>query len=217
MPELEDERGQGLLDFPDLGPRDYVQPSGRPGPGHMSSMSEDWFTPPDVVEAVRELFGGTISLDPFSCAEANDVVRAERFFTAADDGLVQPWAGKLLVNPPWGGGGTASTKSRAVRKLIRSYREGTVTEAVVVANANATTTRWFAPLFAYPVCFPPRRINYYGPNGTGTSPNNGTVMIYVGRNVRGFADVFSRFGNIMARFAPAGPDAEAEDWDEAAG
>jgi hypothetical protein len=212
-PSLEDENGQALLPV-DVGPRDYQQPKGH-GKGQTSSLTEDWYTHPGVVEAIRELFGGTIDLDPFSCQEANRTVRATRFFTAEVDGLVHTWHGRLLMNPPWGGSGERSVKKRAVAKLIRSYQEGTVTEAVAVLNANATTTKWFAPMFAFPMCFPAYRISHYGPAGAGGSPNTGTVLIYLGPNIQRFADVFSRFGNIVQRLgaASAAALAAAEDWD----
>jgi T5orf172 domain len=212
-PSLEDENGQALLPV-DVGPRDYQQQRGH-GKGQTSSITEDWYTHPDVVEAVRELFGGTIDLDPFTCREANRTVLATRIFTAESDGLTHTWHGKLLLNPPWGGSGNSSVKKRAVAKLIRSYRDGTVTEAVAVLNANATTTQWFAPLFAYPMCFPAYRIPHYGPGNAGGSPNSGTVLIYLGPRIPEFAHIFSRFGNIVQRLEPASLTAmaAAEDWD----
>jgi len=212
-PSLENENGQALLDLGDLR-RDYKAPRGY-GTGQTSSLTEDWYTHPSVIEAVRELFGGSIDLDPFSCKEANRTVRATRFFTAEVDGLIHTWHGKLLVNPPWGGTGNTSVKRRAVEKLVRSYREGSVTEAVAVLNANATTTKWFAPLFAFPICFPAHRIPHYGPGNAGGSPNSGTVLIYLGPNVQRFAHTFSRFGNIVQRLEPASAVAldDAEDWD----
>lgn len=210
-PSLEDERGQGLLDL-GVGERAYQQPRGH-GKGQTSSLTEDWYTHPSIIEAVRELFGGTIDLDPFSCREANQTVRATRFFTAEVDGLVHTWHGKLLMNPPWGGSGNTSVKMRAVEKLIRSYQEGSVTEAVAVLNANATTTKWFAPLFAFPMCFPAYRIPHYGPGNAGGSPNSGTVLIYLGAQDQRFAHIFSRFGNIVRTFERASPAAAAEDWE----
>jgi len=210
-PTLEDENGQGLLSL-DVGPRDYQQRRGH-GQGQTSSLTEDWYTHPDIIAAVRELFGGEIDLDPFTCREANRTVRATRIFTAETDGLMHSWHGNVLMNPPWGGSGNSSVKKRAVAKLVRSYWEGTVTQAVVVLNANATTTRWFAPLFAFPICFPAYRIPHYGPGNAGGSPNSGTVLIYLGSNITRFAAIFSRFGNIVHRLEAASAGAGAEDWD----
>lgn len=215
LPEssLEDENGHALLPL-DVGQRDYQQRRGH-GKGQTSSLTEDWYTHPSVIEAVRELFSGAIDMDPFSCREANRVVQATRIFTAESDGLVHTWHGRLLMNPPWGGSGNTSVKRKAVEKLIRSYLEGSVTEAVAVLNANATTTKWFAPLFAFPMCFPAYRIPHYGPGNAGGSPNSGTVLIYLGPHVQRFARIFSRFGNIVQRLEAATAAAldAAEDWD----
>jgi len=45
---------------------------------------------------------GSIDLDPFSCAQANEVVRATKYFSLADDGFCQFWHGNVFVNPPGG-------------------------------------------------------------------------------------------------------------------
>ena len=67
-----------------------------------SSESNEHFTPPHVVEAARRVLG-TIDLDPFSCAKANDVVRAARYYDGLHaDGWEAIWFGLLFVNPPGG-------------------------------------------------------------------------------------------------------------------
>ena len=67
-----------------------------------SSSSVEWFTPPDVIEAARATMGG-IDLDPASCARANELVRAAKYFTKDDDGLRHPWHGaRVFLNPPGG-------------------------------------------------------------------------------------------------------------------
>jgi len=57
---------------------------------------DEWLTPPGIVGAL-----GPFDLDP--CAP---VVRpwptATNHFTAEDDGLAQPWKGRVWCNPPYG-------------------------------------------------------------------------------------------------------------------
>lgn len=209
----EELQGQLALDLP-LG---HYRPPLRRGPhqGQTSSVSEDWYTPPLYLDAVREVFGGTIDLDPLSCVEANQHVKAERIYTAEIDGLRYPWDGNVYLNPPWGGNaGPGSVKRRAITKMIGGYERGEITAGVVCLNANATTTSWFAPLFDYHICFPNHRVEHWGPGGKGGAPNSGTVFVYLGRDPHRFAKVFGQFGAVMAPMVNAAQAAaDAEDWD----
>lgn len=72
---------------------------------------------------------GGIDLDPASCAEANNVVRATRFFTASDNGLDQEWSGRIWLNPPYNKG----MLRRFMLKLVTELDSQHVTSAVALA------------------------------------------------------------------------------------
>lgn len=76
-----------------------------------SSESNEHYTPPMLVEPARATLG-VIHLDPASCEEANRLVRAERYYAYADDGYLQPWRGRVFLNPP---GGMSDAAQRPVR------------------------------------------------------------------------------------------------------
>ena len=86
-------------------------PSG-PAWEHLSESNEH-FTPMRVIEPAREVLG-EIDLDPASCAEANERVRAKRFFTVRDPSHLAAWRGRVFQNPP--GGMNDENFRRVIRK-----------------------------------------------------------------------------------------------------
>lgn len=75
-----------------------------------SSASCEHYTDPDIVVRVHNVYDGTIDIDPFSCPEANEVVKAKRILTKVENGFRRPWNDSglpdgqgnktSLVNPP---------------------------------------------------------------------------------------------------------------------
>lgn len=91
-------------------------------------------TPRDLVEAVRELFGGAIELDP--CTEPDNPTGAERFYCPPADGAALPWdARTIFCNPPYG-----EARRRWVERCIRA---GIAGSSVVLLIPSNTETRIF--------------------------------------------------------------------------
>lgn len=112
-------------------------------------MSNEWYTPAHYVDAARKVMGG-IDLDPASCAQANETVKATRYYTKEENGLMQPWFGRVWLNPPFGK--IASNKSwqaEFVGKALREYRQRSVTQVTLLVLANVTK-KWFQPLWGFP-------------------------------------------------------------------
>lgn len=161
-----------------------------------SSATNEWYTPPEYVEAARALMGG-IDLDPASCATANETVQAERFFTAKDDGLSQEWAGRVWMNPPYGKEDGKSNQGRWTARLIEQYEACAIDQAVFLVNAT-TDRAWFKPLWSYPICFVDQRIQFLDPNGNRqTSPTHGNALVYLGPRIDRFVEIFSQFGQVV--------------------
>jgi ParB family chromosome partitioning protein len=158
------------------------------------SICNEWYTPAAHIEAARDVLGG-IDLDPASSALANQVVKAERFFTADDDGLAQPWTGRVWLNPPYGG-----MAGSFVGKLLSHHAAGDVPAAVVLVSAHDTDTEWFRPLFSHTLCFVAGRISFTTVGRPASSSNHGSVLAYLGADPAYFADHFKQFGDIVRRW-----------------
>lgn len=162
-----------------------------------ASTNNEWYTPAPFITVVQRLMGG-IDLDPASNALANQTVQATRYYTIADDGLAQPWYGRVFLNPPYGVEDGESNQARWSRRLIQEYQAGAVTEAVLLVNA-VPGNAWFAPLWDYPICFVGRRIRFYNADTEAGQPTHSNVFVYLGLNVPRFVALFSEFGTVAAR------------------
>ena len=183
--ELRDTAAPGRR--PTLPTEDFpVSGSGITGRNH----DNEWYTPPRYVEAARELMGG-IDLDPASCAEANLTIQATAFYSIEDDGLSQPWRGRVWLNPPWSG----AAADFAIRLLV-DFRAGDVKAAVVLLNAHATDTAYMQDLLrSGPFCFTDHRIGYASPGKLPSGGStHGSVFVALGCDTERFDHLFARFG-----------------------
>lgn len=166
-----------------------------------SNVSVEWHTPEIYLDAAARVLKG-IELDPASCASANERVKAERFFTAADDGLNQSWkARSIWLNPPYGKRDGKSQQAVWSKKLVDEYEAGGVFgSAILLVNAS-TSERWFKPLWNYPICFTDKRIKFIGVDAK-SMPTKGNAFVYLGTDWKGFADEFNNFGTVAVRWQP---------------
>jgi hypothetical protein len=150
----------------------------------------EWYTPPEVIDRVRAVLG-LIDLDPASCDAAQQVVGATTYYTVADDGLRQPWTGRVFCNPPY----KTPEIARFIGKLVAELDADHITEAILLVNAT-TETDWFQ--FVAPratlICFPDGRLHFTSATHTGTSSCYGQALLYFGPHVERFAEVFASMG-----------------------
>lgn len=159
---------------------------------NQDSGQVEWYTPAAIVEAARRCMGG-IDLDPASSEVANRTVKAQRYFTADDDGLAHSWYGRVWMNHPY----SKINNLRWVPKLIAEYRVGNVAQACAIVNAS-TSEKFFQPLYDYPICFFAKRVRFVKPcGGLGDSPTKGSAVVYLGPNVSRFVAEFSSMGRVM--------------------
>lgn len=189
---------------------------------HMNETVEH-YTPSEFVEAARLVMGG-IDLDPASCAEANETVKAGCWFGPTSellhgqDGLAIRWgqdpaeldfmhANRVFLNPP--GGKLPGNKSQAAvwwSKLATEYEAGRVAQFVFVGftleilRTAQDQSRYpgLSPLNrCFVRCFPRDRIAFNSPGKKNNSPTHANVIVYGGPNRERFVAVFSRFGECL--------------------
>lgn len=162
-----------------------------------SSESDEWYTPDSVLEIARETMGG-IDLDPASCVEANERVRARSFFGVRDDGLRRDWYGRIFLNPPYGRGDrNQSNQGLWTAKLLAEYELGHIEQVVLLVNAVPDRS-WFRPLWRHHVCFAYRRIRFIAPKGVlPKSPTHGNALVYIGSRSEQFVAAVGGFGRIV--------------------
>lgn len=158
-----------------------------PIPVHYSSNSEEWYTPPHIIERVVEFFD-VIDLDPCSNSNAAPNVPAKVVYTKEDDGLVQPWDGRVYMNPPYG-----DEIGQWVRRMVELYQLRRVEAAIALLPAR-TDTAWFAELWRYPLCFIRGRLRF---SNSPTGAPFPSVIAYLGDDLKGFARWFGDLGHIV--------------------
>lgn len=172
-------------------------------PVHMLSSSNEWCTPTWILDLTRQVFQGGIDLDPCSNDLAQPSVQAKKTFDQHADGLQQTWAGKVFVNPPFGLVCGQSHQGLFLKKAVAEYNEGHVSEVLLLLKA-AVGYAWFGCALNYPhawlrdhVAFHATRPSSYLDEDHArlvplAANPHGSIMVYLGPNVRKFAEVFSQ-------------------------
>lgn len=167
-----------------------------------SSRSNEWYTPADIIDRVRKVLGD-ITLDPASCAAANEIVRASRYLTKDEDGLRHDWSGaSIYLNPPGGKTGNMSNVGLWWRKLMASRSD--IEHAIFMCfscEALQTTQRYCENSVSdFPFCVPRARIRFVpASRSLKASPSHSNLIVYVHGTVdrtRVFAEAFESLGKI---------------------
>ncbi|WP_167730354.1 DNA N-6-adenine-methyltransferase [Terasakiella sp. SH-1] len=101
----------------------------------MSNKSDEWYSPPSILEKLYTCINGEFDLDPSSPLHCKPV-EAHKYYTIEDDGLQQPWNGKVFLNPPY------SANEPWCRKARESVENGDA-ECVIALLAARTDTGWW--------------------------------------------------------------------------
>lgn len=114
----------------------YDQAQSSKAPDAFDPKDGEWYTPSEYVEAARRVLR-RIDLDPASCLEANETVKAKIFWTEDDGPLERPWRGGVFLNPPF------NLSKVFVEKLLSEHHAGRLRGAVLVINGARFDAGWF--------------------------------------------------------------------------
>lgn len=155
---------------------------------NQTSGNTEWYTPRNIIEAVREVFDGIIHLDPASTYEANKRIRARVYYIKGDNALDRRWYGNVWLNHPFGRVSSPLWMSH----LVEEFDSGRVEQALNITYASLETS-WFRNLWRFPMWVPPHRINYIDP-ATGLPAKPGatktSVVTYLGNDWMKFDEIF---------------------------
>jgi hypothetical protein len=176
---------------------------------YASSEHNEWWTPENVLEAVRVLYGGPPDLDPASCAEANARVGALDYYSPekGQDGLVLPWRGKVFTNPPYGyREGRQSNQAVWIERAFRGWARGEFDELVGVFAARPGT-RWYRWTQHMCRCVLDERGSFVEPDARRIAreaagkayggDTKGTVVVYMGWRWGAFYEAFGHLGEVL--------------------
>lgn len=144
-----------------------VGPTRRAMGSHQSAVggSDEWLTPPELIKAL-----GDFDLDPCApAANRRPWDTAARHFSIEDDGLRQPWQGRVWCNPPY---------AHVGKWLGRLAEHGRGTALVF---ARVETDAWFEHVWpkATGILFLRRRLNFYDIKGRRAKANSGAPSVLI--------------------------------------
>lgn len=168
---------------------------------NINSKSQDWGTPLKYIKAVKEVFNGTISLDP--CSSGYSLVDAEvEYKLPVNDGLKDSWDfPTIYVNPPYGLNKKNGTTIRHWLARCTRAHESYQSEVLALVPVATNTGHWKKSVFgkATAICFLyDTRLKFLenGENGGKGAPM-ACAMIYWGNKYKDFYDVFINHGAIV--------------------
>jgi len=161
------------------------------------TIAKDWCTPPSIIDSVRNVFRGAISLDP--CSNEHSLVKADKEYLLPDhDGLMESWDyPTIYVNPPYGSDPARGTRiSHWFARMAEAAAKGS--EVISLVPVATNTGHWKDHVYpvARGICFLyATRLRFFirgieDPKGAPMS----CAVIYYGRDFDSFADEFSAHG-----------------------
>lgn len=167
----------------------------------INTKSKSWGTPKKYVDAVKDVFGGYIDLDP--CSNEYSIVNAKTEYTLPEkDGLKESWDfPKIYVNPPYGIDKERGTSIKDWIKMACNTNSEFKSEILMLIPVATNTKHWKDNIFkkATGICFLNDTRLRFLENGQdiGKGAPMACAMIYWGSNYHNFNSVFTNYGFVF--------------------
>ncbi|MEY3243087.1 MAG: hypothetical protein RIR11_4526 [Bacteroidota bacterium] len=167
----------------------------------INTSSQSWGTPLKYVNAVKEVFGGQIDLDP--CSNEFSIVNAKTEYRLPQfDGLKETWNFQTIyVNPPYGIDKERQTTIKNWLANCANAYEAYNSEVLALVPIAANTSHWKKYVFtkAKSICFLYDTRLRFLENGQdiGKGAPMACAMIYWGNNPLKFYEVFIEHGAVV--------------------
>jgi hypothetical protein len=114
--------------------------------GPPDQRNDRWLTPMPIIDAITVDIGlPPFDLDP--CGAPDHFTAARRYILEdGDDGLRDPWYGRVWMNPPYG-----RMKNRWLHRFVSQYKLGNITGGTILIPYNPDEVEAFHELM-YPMC-----------------------------------------------------------------
>lgn len=167
----------------------------------INTKSKSWGTPKKYVDAVKDVFGGYIDLDP--CSNEYSIVNAKTEYALPHkDGLKESWDfPKIYINPPYGIDKERGTSIKDWITMACSANSEFNSEILMLIPVATNTKHWKDNIFkqATGICFLNDTRLRFLENGQdiGKGAPMACAMIYWGNNYHNFNSVFTNYGFVF--------------------
>ncbi|WP_242394834.1 phage N-6-adenine-methyltransferase [Anaeromyxobacter oryzisoli] len=149
------------------------------------AATEDWCSPPEIVDVVRSIFGGRIDLDPAS--NPHSIVAAEREIwlpswaegrevparVKVGDGIAMTWSGNVFTNPPYG-----YALDAFMDRSVRAAKSDESANVIMLAPCKTSRKCWQRTVpKARAVCFLDGRVTFLLPGGGRASATFSSALV----------------------------------------
>lgn len=148
-----------------------------------------------MIDAVRQVYGGVIDLDPASSEAANGRVKARKWIGKSQCGLRTAWIGRnVFINPPYSRTSILRWAECAANHHVNNFKNN-----VIWLSNNSTETKASQTILqdAEAVCLPAKRMSFISPDGKEIgSSMQGQMIVLLSTD----EDIIDRFRGVMERF-----------------